>query len=160
MSNSSNVRPGTTFKLKEDLRVDSATRSFGAFQNGSNHSAMHAKHLANFQRPEKDGLPMQGPLTRETYNNMSEQVRQHRVQHDDNFSASGTNTVMITDQSSVSMTQPNAGNGLSAKSAKKRLDVGSGRGVVVTSTPAATAIDSGKSKLRVLSSNMHLESSV
>ena len=129
---SSRETPGTAFKLSEDLTFtkssSSVTRRFDAFQTGSAQSAMSAKHMAQYVRPSIDGLPMQGPIHLDTFKDMSSEVRAERVRSDKNFKSSMTNTVMLTDLSSVTR----------AASVKKRDDVGEGRGVVMSTSSTGT----------------------
>ncbi|WDE02098.1 hypothetical protein [Thalassomonas actiniarum] len=146
--------PGTVFGLSESLGYDSSkvSRNFTAFQDGSNTSAMSAKHMAQFTRPTKDGLAVQGPIHHSVFESMADEVRSQRVSKDKNFKGHMTNTVHISDQA----TSPR----FTALGVKKRDDVGSGRGVILNSTAHGSSIDAGKTHLRVLKSNSHLDSTV
>ncbi len=154
MSSGSKETPGNVFTLNESLNFDSSqvSRNFTAFQDGSSHSKMSAKHMAQFVRPTKDGLPLQGPLQASTFEAMADSVRSKRVSSDKNFNGGMTNTVMISDQAESPK--------FTALGVKKRDDVGSGRGVILNSTPTGSSIDTGKTHLRVLKSNNHLDSTV
>jgi hypothetical protein len=150
----SNETPGTVFGLSKSLKHDpkNVTRNFTTFQDGSNSSAMNAKHMAQFTRPTKNGLAVKGPIQKSVFESMGDDVRSHRVSKDKNFKGNMTNTVHISDLDSSPR--------FKALGVKKRDDVGNGRGIIVNSTPTGSSIDTGKTHLRVLNSNNHLDSTI
>jgi hypothetical protein len=111
-----NSTSGRNFTLNPDLSVKSSTSDTRIATQSNIIDLASAKHIATFERPTVDGLPVQGPLAFKAFQEMAKTVHDTRPGMPSNL-----NTVSIFQKETLPPTEPRINDPL-----KRRLDVSQG----------------------------------